>query len=168
MARLPAQDNLEFGLTGLLIRNPGIAVSFTNGLDPPASRVISAQRLANSWNRLIKQLRANESRFSKNECEAIAATMLHIQGALGLIGLRPAEKEIQASWQDLEGLMSNASALRTLLEIKRNENPNVPEFKKLVTTARVLDEDARRLAPVAPARQLAKHAEIPENPKDRR
>jgi hypothetical protein len=162
MAPLSGQDRLEsWPFIDLLIHNPGIMVNFTNGIEAPVSRKSSAERLASSWNHLVDEFRANESRFSSTENHELTAMLLHIQGGLSFIGLRSAGKDaIRNSWQDLEQLVSNTSALCTLLECKHSENPGVPGLRKLSMTARVLDEDARRLAPTVPASQL--HPRLPE------
>jgi hypothetical protein len=97
------QDGLEFGsLTDLLICNPSLPVNITNGTELRDSRKSSAQRLANSWNRLVGQFRESESRFSSRDVYVLSATLRHIQGELGLVGLKSAEKKtVSNSWQDL-------------------------------------------------------------------
>jgi hypothetical protein len=133
-----------------------MAVDFTS-IDVPGLRQYSAQRLANSWNHLVDQLRANESRFSSTEGPALTAMMLHIQGGLSLAGLRAAgNRTIPRSGKDLAQLVSNTSALCALLQLKRNENPGVPQFKKLLKIAHAVNVEVRTLAPTVPVSQLAR------------
>ena len=157
MSPLPAQDGRTSGsLMDLLIHNPTISVDFTS-IEVPVRRQYSAQQLANSWNHLVDQFRANEPLFSSTEDHALTALLLHIQSGLSLTGFRSARKNtIPSSWQDLEGLLPNASELYTLLVKKRNENPNISAFRKLLKAARTLDEEMQRLAPTVPASALAR------------
>ena len=138
-----------------LIHNPGIPVDLKDDIDAPA-RKGSAQHLANSWNRLVVRFRASESRFSGTETHLLAATLLHIQGGLSLIGLRSVGSDaVPSSRLDLARLLLHTSDLCRQLEIKRQENRGVIEFEKLLKDARALDAEARKMAPVVPAAQLA-------------
>ena len=154
---LLAQEGAQSGaLTGLLLHNPALPVDFTN-MEPPVRGPYSAQRLANSWNHLVEQLRANEARFSSSEEHALTRMLLHIQGGLSLAGFEPAGKNaVPGSRQDLVDLAFHTSGLCTALEAKQRQNPGLPQFRKLVRTARALDQEARRLSPTVPVSRLAR------------
>ena len=109
--------------------------------------------VANAWNKLVRQVRAQQAHFSNRENDALDALLVQVQNGLIAIGLRPGRRPTGGDpLRAIRQLVPNTAALHRFLERKCRESPGIPAFKKLRSSAALLAEETRRVVPLTAAR----------------